>query len=224
MATPTCLSLVLASVFLLSNPAHSATPPVAAPDPCLQRSELPTRDKILAAFPGKNDLWAQTLNKRGIAKVGTEWLQYFSGGSATASNAAFTRALEDYCTERIRAGQRAAADAETLKRDAARREKDKAEREARFTTVAATKHVDVTKKSLTIAEGIKKLFTAENDDKFTEAPAPMPASADQCQQWRLAAENCQAAGMVTESVSGYGLATEAKCARAIANDASCRNN
>ncbi|MBI5245781.1 MAG: hypothetical protein HY923_01260 [Elusimicrobia bacterium] len=216
MSPQTSLTLLLTALLFTPRPAH-ADP---APDPCAS-PRAATRDAILAAFPGKNELWEQTLNKRGIAKVGTEWLQYFNGGSATASNQAFIRVLEDYCTERVRASQRALTEAANQTRADQRREKNRAEAEARFVASSDIKRVEKAKQSLTLAERLKKLFAAENEQKESDVAAPAPPSAEQCQQWSNEVGNCEAAGIETESKTGYGLATEAKCHRARANFSSC---
>lgn len=223
MATPNSLALILASAFLLPSPAHAATTPptAAAPDPCLRRSELKTRDQILAAIPPNDDMWTAALNKRGIRKEENGWMQYIYGGSATASDRAFTVTFEEYCIARMsNPNPKPTRPMPQTTPQIAR----PAERE-KIATEAATVR---TAKSGAAAKGIKDrladMFKFAEDEIASPPEAPAPPTAGECESFRAQAENCQAAGMLTASESGYGLGTEAKCHRAIANYTSCRKN
>lgn len=99
----TRIPLVLTLLTLSVLPARSQTVATPAANPCAKSDEFTTRDQILAAVPAEDQAWADALNRRGIRKEESGWMQYFSGGSATASNRAFTVAFGDYCAEKARA-------------------------------------------------------------------------------------------------------------------------
>ena len=100
------LALALGAISAELSLAQAAT----AKNPCANASNLEKRADILEAVPAGDPDWQEALRQRGIHKTETgEWMQYFTGGEATAGNAAFVAALGNYCAARAVAAVRAKA-------------------------------------------------------------------------------------------------------------------
>jgi len=221
MAPKISLLPALAAALLAPFAAHAARAPAPPADPCANAAVLTTRDQILAAIKPDDSQWSEALRKRGIRKEDDgSWMQYFQGGSATASNAAFTRALGDYCTERTRASQRAISEAAHQARADKQREAIRAERMVSYTENTTKKQAEVATKTLSMIERAKLLFAAEDEQKNEAANIPAPPDAAQCQQWKAMADQCEG-NISMASASGFGLGTEAKCYRATQNYKTC---
>jgi hypothetical protein len=221
MTLKTPLVPALAAILLVPLAAHAAPTAAASSDPCANASQLTTRDQILAAIKPGDQNWAEALGRRGIHKQADGgWMQYFQGGTMTASNPAFVRAFEDYCTERVRTAQRAISAAASKPRPDTRPQAVAAQQMVSYTETTAKKQADVAQKAVSVTQRIKALFASDNEGKEVAASMPATPDAAQCQQWKDLAESCEG-NINTESPSGYGLGSEARCHRAVQNYKKC---
>ena len=191
-----------AIALFFSSFTASATNPEAA-DPCKRASGLTTRDQILAAVPAADESWGEALRRRGLAKnENGEWLQYFNGGNATASNRAFVAAFEDFCTAKARAAT-AVKTTPRAKTDAAAPVPVAVVERRNEVQVAEAK---VKRESLMskAAAFIGGLVTAAPPPEKA-APAELVCRPDLC----VLAADCEAAG-----IEPGKLVTETRCGRA----------
>ncbi len=178
-------------VLLLSAGAANA----ATLDPCAKPDDLTTRDQILAAVPADDRAWADALARRGIAKTDDGWMQYFNGGSATASNRAFVAAFGDYCAAKARA----AAAPKTASR-------------APVAAVPITPPAEVVARTAEAKDKNQKIRKTFFGTRETAAPDEPPSAPVDCTGLCDSVQSCKDAGM-----DGGTTSLEFRCRKAAAD-------
>jgi hypothetical protein len=104
------LILALSIAAISAIPCRAVAPP--ARNPCPNASELTRRVDILEAVPAEDPAWQEAMRLRGIFKSDDgQWMQHYTGGMATATNASFVAALGDFCAARAVAAAKSKASA-----------------------------------------------------------------------------------------------------------------
>jgi hypothetical protein len=152
-----------------------------AKNPCPNASELTRRADILEAVPAGDPDWQEALVQRGIHKTEAgEWMQYFTGGEATAGNSAFVAALENYCAARARAAVAA---------------KSNAAAKIALPPLPPAALANEEAARMTRAKARVLMTSAPSDEALPAAPEAPAAVSDSCPSLCEVANTCRDAGM-----------------------------